>query len=294
MPRLSDAADALLVPASSTIDAGRPLLARLRVTLLPATRLTLPSHGGEAIHGLFLSLLAHRSPALASRLHDEQGRRAFSLSPLLGCYQMAGRSVGEPGAAIFFEVGLLGSELVVSGASALHDASAGGAELPLGRSTVTIKQVEPAASGPLVRYPEELVETAREDRCLAAEFLIPTAFKVRGRNYLFPHPELVFASLLDRWNAFSGVPLPPSLDASFGSVAVSRYRLHTEMVTFSRYKWIGFKGWATFLLPPTLPEEAVRALNCLADFAFYSGVGAKTAMGMGQCRRLSDARPLHH
>ncbi|MBM4027556.1 MAG: CRISPR system precrRNA processing endoribonuclease RAMP protein Cas6, partial [Planctomycetes bacterium] len=30
----------------------------------------------------------------------------------------------------------------------------------------------------------------------------------------------------------------------------------------------------------------VRTLNLLADFAFYSGVGTKTTMGMGQARRV--------
>ena len=31
---------------------------------------------------------------------------------------------------------------------------------------------------------------------------------------------------------------------------------------------------------------ALAALNMLADFALYSGVGVQTATGMGQCRRV--------
>jgi CRISPR/Cas system endoribonuclease Cas6 (RAMP superfamily) len=31
----------------------------------------------------------------------------------------------------------------------------------------------------------------------------------------------------------------------------------------------------------------VRTLNLLADFAFYSGIGSKTTMGMGQARRTA-------
>jgi CRISPR/Cas system endoribonuclease Cas6 (RAMP superfamily) len=31
--------------------------------------------------------------------------------------------------------------------------------------------------------------------------------------------------------------------------------------------------------------EMIRYLNCLADLAFYTGVGSKTTMGMGQVAR---------
>jgi len=33
-------------------------------------------------------------------------------------------------------------------------------------------------------------------------------------------------------------------------------------------------------------EAAHCQLNTLADFAFYTGVGMKTALGMGQTRRI--------
>jgi CRISPR-associated endoribonuclease Cas6 len=32
--------------------------------------------------------------------------------------------------------------------------------------------------------------------------------------------------------------------------------------------------------------DKLKALNALADFAFYCGTGAKTTMGMGQTRRI--------
>jgi CRISPR/Cas system endoribonuclease Cas6 (RAMP superfamily) len=35
-------------------------------------------------------------------------------------------------------------------------------------------------------------------------------------------------------------------------------------------------------------EPARCQLDALATFAFYAGVGMKTAMGMGQCRRMNN------
>ena len=288
---MRDGRTAQLVSAGGVIDAIRPIIARLRVTVVPGADLTLPGHGGEALHGLFLALLSWRSPALASRLHKVADNRAFSLSPLLGCKHLGGRSVAEAGTPVSFEVGLLGTEMVVSGASALHEACTMGLELVLGKGRVTLKEVDAAGSGRLWSYFEDLLNPAAGDGQVTLDFLSPTAFKVKGRNFLFPQPELVFNSLLERWCAFSPVALPPSLPESFAAIDVSRHHLWTELVAFTRYKWIGFKGQATFLLPVYLPTEMVRAINCLADFAFYSGVGWKTTMGMGQTRRI-DAGPL--
>jgi CRISPR-associated endoribonuclease Cas6 len=45
-------------------------------------------------------------------------------------------------------------------------------------------------------------------------------------------------------------------------------------------------GRVTYHLKDRQNWEMHRQLNLLADFAFYSGVGAKTAMGMGQVRRI--------
>jgi CRISPR-associated endoribonuclease Cas6 len=50
---------------------------------------------------------------------------------------------------------------------------------------------------------------------------------------------------------------------------------------------VGFVGRVTYGL--MAENEAARCqLNTLADFAFYAGVGMKTAMGMGQCRRVDQ------
>ena len=56
---------------------------------------------------------------------------------------------------------------------------------------------------------------------------------------------------------------------------------------FRRSPQVGFVGQATYGL--MAENEAARCqLNALADFAFYAGVGMKTALGMGQCRRITN------
>jgi CRISPR-associated endoribonuclease Cas6 len=83
------------------------------------------------------------------------------------------------------------------------------------------------------------------------------------------------------------VPLDPELRRFAAErVAISRYWLESRPVpTKNGAVRIGGVGQVTFT---ALDDDryGVAALNILADFALYSGVGVQTATGMGQCRRI--------
>lgn len=117
----------------------------------------------------------------------------------------------------------------------------------------------------------------------------PTAFKSTQGYYVpLPQPELVFGSLLDRWNAFSSVPLSPALTAVFyESMATESVDIHSQEVKFGGGQWAsitGFMGRVTYRMQKT-SSDIRRAVNALAAFACYSGVGVKTTVGLGQVRR---------
>lgn len=76
-------------------------------------------------------------------------------------------------------------------------------------------------------------------------------------------------------------------------MAISRYRLQTVRVTVGEKSgWgyhSGFMGSCTYAF---LVKDRywMGLIHMLAAFAFYSGVGKKTTMGMGQCRRASNRK----
>jgi CRISPR/Cas system endoribonuclease Cas6 (RAMP superfamily) len=58
------------------------------------------------------------------------------------------------------------------------------------------------------------------------------------------------------------------------------------MLRFRRAMQVGFVGRVTYGL--MADDEPLRCqLNALAGAALYTGVGMKTTMGMGQCRRVT-------
>jgi len=272
-------------------DNATAVLGSLRITLWPREDLSLPGNGGEALHGLFSSLIARRNIEWNIRLHRLRGPKPFSLSPLEGCQRQTGRSLIAAGQEAFFRASFLDTDLLATAIAAFYEAKLKGEQLPLGRAMVVVKEVERNTSPSFPSFQNLLSDTGEESR-ISLQFLSPTAFKVKGSSLPFPLPELVFSSLLQRWESFSPVALPLNLVDCFPSIRVSRYELKTGLVPFSKFKAIGFTGKVVYELPTEVPQAIIRAFNCLADFAFYSGVGWKTTMGMGQTRRIDYARPL--
>ncbi len=114
-------------------------------------------------------------------------------------------------------------------------------------------------------------------------FCTPTAFRQSNYDCALPTRDLVFNSLIKRWNQYSGIELPKNLvEAIFPSF----FDIRTEIVADSRSKFIGCVGAINFRILGDVDSVVIKQINALANFALYSGVGRKTTMGMGMVRRL--------
>jgi CRISPR/Cas system CMR-associated protein Cmr1 (group 7 of RAMP superfamily) len=56
----------------------------------------------------------------------------------------------------------------------------------------------------------------------------------------------------------------------------------SDRIPFGNHFRVGFLGRCDYALPPDASVDALRALRLLTAYAFFSGVGVKTTMGMGQ------------
>lgn len=133
-----------------------------------------------------------------------------------------------------------------------------------------------------------MTNVGRLARQVTLEFNSPTSFKLaEGMHMPLPLPGLVFGSLAERWNAFSPVALSPELrQFCQNGLAISSFRLSSAVVNHKEGSLrIGGRGRVTYRLLSDDPYWRA-AMNILADFALYSGVGIQTTMGMGQARRV--------
>lgn len=132
---------------------------------------------------------------------------------------------------------------------------------------------------------------------LTLEFDAPTAFAGEHQPWgretnVLPEPLRVFGGLARRWQRFA----PPEVAEAVEPEALSRYllervrveeyALRTQRLYLRQARLVGFVGRCTYLLPRDEARDRLRRqVHLLADYAFYAGVGHKTAQGMGRARR---------
>lgn len=131
-------------------------------------------------------------------------------------------------------------------------------------------------------YTNILEQASDRDRHLSFQFYTPVAFRQSNYDCALPTKQLVFQSLLRRWNYYSNLPIA---EAVLDPIYPSFFDIRTEIVSDSRSKFIGCVGKITFQILGEVEPSVIKQINTLADFAFYAGIGRKTPMGMGIVRR---------
>lgn len=117
------------------------------------------------------------------------------------------------------------------------------------------------------------------------EFLTPCTHKQDGKYALFPSSELIMASLAKRCSAYiQGISLDDSeaIGHLVEHTRIVRYSLRSAVYYLENTKISGYMGKITFEIRG--PEQLARLAGALLSFAEYSGLGIKTALGMGGVR----------
>jgi CRISPR-associated endoribonuclease Cas6 len=227
----------------------------------------------KVIHGIFFSLFKN---------HEEAGKLLHSpkLKPFTLFFPDYFRKSQEKISSFGVELNILNNELFPE----------------LARVLFFEKEVEASVNGVGVRLLylkalkaetfEGMLRSAVPSEDIVMDFLTPTSFKRGCADYVLPEPYFVFKNLLNRWNAFSPIRFPYGDLISFvkKNVFVSGCWLKTKKVEISENaKLTGFTGRVYFFVFNG-DREFLKALNALASFAEFSGVGRKTTMGFGKVK----------
>jgi len=274
-----------------------PDLYSLVLILTPTDQVTVGATVGHQAHAAFLQTIREADPALAGMLHlPNVPVRPFTVSPLLGVGPARdGRVHLSPDESYALRFTVLHPPIYERFmARFLH--GEGRPFIHLGRAQLLIGEIlVTPGSHPWAGYASwaQLAAEAPPADEITLEFTSPTAFgfgqKAWGKkSVVLPDPVLVFGSLIRSWNGLAPSPLQVDREAlkTFleENVVIKRIGwLETRMQEFKHAPQVGFVGRVTYGLMGG-DDYARRACNALADFAFYAGVGMKTAMGMGQCR----------
>ncbi len=264
----------------------------LMFTLRPEVAAQVPASLGRATHAAILALIARNNPALAEKLHGCGGTKPLTISNLLGSTARGNTMQVVPNREYGLRVTLLSTELEEIAATWTPD-SIGTLELDRMCWNITAistdTRVNPWAGQSSYEglAAPALLNTNEGPGRWVIEFAAPVTFRRGGINVPLPTPDLVFGSLLDKWNALAPLSLPESV-RSFAAeqLAVSRFDLRSVGEPIKNGAWqIGALGRCTYT---ALNHDRywLACIEVLARFAFYAGVGAGTTRGFGRARLI--------
>jgi len=263
---------------------------------------------GRPVQAWFLGQLTRSNPALASKLHDEQGLKPYTVSTLLDSHSRPLRAGSwvQPGELCWIRITSLNEELsdLIEGKLikklpkqlTIH-------KMNFRVDDVATKRTEHEWAGTTTfsEIAQDAALASAENR-VRMEFASPTAFRSNGLDICIPAPGQIFRSLWEKWNTFA--PEPMHVDDLWPQFA-SDCILADELTAINSTRWdfsegsgrsaTGFTGTVGVYLAPKNKvklqwqenwDGANVVLQSLTNFSFYSGVGHHTTTGMGQTRKL--------
>lgn len=258
---------------------------------------------GHLAHAAFLNMVRQVDAPLAERLHEGGGRKPFTVSALEGFGRgHDGRLFVEAGREGWLRVTLLDPRLFAPFLRFFLERGPGVC-LRLEQTEFHVSEVlSTPASHPLAGYASltdlrehwDATPLTSAHNAIALDFRAPTAFSLRGgpgagrRVHVLPDPPLVFGELAGSWDRLTGDDTQAAVRefAAF-DVVVSRYELATHMGDYGGGRLqVGFAGRVAFDILNSAHPDLTRHFNRLADLAFFTGLGSRTTMGMGQVRRM--------
>ena len=127
-----------------------------------------------------------------------------------------------------------------------------------------------------------------QSRKVRIQFLSPVSFKQNGRYVFYPDMRLIFQSLMMRFDTFAdnlSVYSEEVLEQLTDNTHITGYNLKSVRFHLEGTSIPAFTGNIEVYMNG--PQPLVNLVHLLLRYGEYSGVGIKTAMGMG-AMRISD------
>lgn len=131
----------------------------------------------------------------------------------------------------------------------------------------------------------------QSDRYITIAFLTPTAFKNNGRYQNYPDIRSIYSNLMNKYDVASdkeSMRDEDTLDQLVENTNVFKYALRSTLFSIEGVRIPAFLGEMTFRIDGT--QTMCNFANMLFRFGEYSGVGIKTALGMGAIGRVEGRR----
>ncbi len=253
----------------------------------------LPMLAGELAHAAFYAIVQGVNPVLARQMHDAQGRSAFALSPLHGFWRSRQdkRIHVQAGATGWLRVSLLDDALFEAVQEHLLRSALPAIRLGNVHLAITAAYGAPG-SHPWCGYAtlDDLRAQRMTPDSWTLEFASPTAITWKAadngarRIEVFPQPRMAIAGLRSRWDKLTGETWGRELEewVERNVVVGTIWHWQTENFPFQKQNYRGGMGKLEYRVLDGSAADNVAQVHRLLTMAFYTGIGYKTTLGLGQ------------
>lgn len=122
-------------------------------------------------------------------------------------------------------------------------------------------------------------------KTLTIKLLSPCSFKTDGEYAIFPSSKLILKSAINKWNTLSAmysIEGDDTVEELINACEISNYKLKTADYILKNVSIRGFYGEITLKFKGN--RRIMTMNNMLIEFLQYSGLGIKSALGMGACK----------
>lgn len=263
------------------------MLGTITLRLLSYNSASLPEFPGRFLHAAVFSLISFIDKDAGDYWHDIPGIKPFTVG--IDYQQCRRNHVIQEGDILFLRINVWHRDLwyILAEISELM-------HVQIGPLQAIIVDVHCEAPFELPLREENIFNLvqhrleAKPARNIEFEFLTPTMFNGTYGDITFPSAELIFASIVDKWNAgdVENILDKPRIKELCERIILSDWSGHTKRVYFGRDRgYTGFVGNFTFNLAKLSAEEN-QLITVLALFGQYCGIGRLSSQGLGQVKIL--------
>lgn len=259
------------------------MLATIRLTLQFHNSGSLPEFPGRFLHAAVFSLISSIDEEAGNYWHDMSGIKPFTVG--LDYQQRHCNNVIQEGDILFLRINVWHRDLWYILAEISESM-----RVQIGPLQATIINVHCEAPFGLPLRKENIFDLiqrrleAKPARKIEFEFLTPTMFNGTHGDITFPTAELIFASIVDKWNAgdVEDTLDKPGIKELCDRIILTDWSGHTKRVYFGRDRgYTGFIGNFTFNLSKLSTEEN-QLITVLSLFGEHCGIGRLSSQGLGQ------------
>lgn len=252
------------------------------VTVIPTESRDFDVSLGQQIHALFLNTIRKVNPSLSQRLHDSSVGKPFTVSlPANNRRRPLTKFIA--GQECYIRYTILSDEIWGIFPEIMEKLSDGTTHIS--NTEVKVAKIAFTSEENITGSQtfKELLDSPPATK-LELRFVTPTSFRLQGHSFLLPLPSLMYTGYLRKWNKYSKSELPENILENINDrLLISKVNLSSQVLRFSNYFQIGFTG-QVMLNAADFSVEERKILTTLSKFAYFSGTGHKTTMGMGQTR----------